>query len=850
MSNTKICGLLLDSRTSGKFTEFLMKMKIKSDEFKTEDLLIKGYQKKIPNYLVIDHKKATSKFINFLKEKLPKQVLLFIKLDTETEDFLQNYTSELPEITYKVIPKLIKIDAFENSLFEVDMEKDSKEKKDYTKDIGNNKDSKKDSEDSRYKFFKLLGSGQEGIVNLFKDEKENKLIAIKTVPLNDLTELAKTQMREKEKLAQEIKSPTMIEIYNTKEDESNRYIYLEYADGGTLNDYMRNLRMTGEILTGNEILNWFTQILISLRIMHSNNLSHRDIKPDNILLCQNPLRESKDKRYKIAKVSDLGISKVMDKVDKHTVIGTLHYVAPEVISEYPYGKSVDLWSLAVLLFEITLRTKPFDNIETEKLQYEIKCINIQNDLSDELDYRIKYLLQNLLKKNPESRLTMDDIFSLNFIQDIVKNLLNDFPDWKVKYKNAFDDILALKTIQCPYENSIISPEDQKLLETSFKMIENLNPKPFKKGFLKGTYNNTYMGIDLNIFLDELIVGENSEKLKKEFLKNLFEKDLLVNISNSNQSKDEIEDNDYYLFTFDSHDLKFDNPLFGKIVSTTNQSNLLKLSERILMIAESLKNDFEESEKSQEFSDPKNIEFLFGISLFQNYNLMDKKSFINNDEKHAFLLNLYQIMFINNLTKEKFELKNRKGIIDSFVKNDIAINYKFADVSINNLEFRHGLFRENQKPLENYMRICSGNDPRLELMKGIKIGLVDLLVVNEFCSFEEFYQRAYCSMIFTDKNFKEQLMQYLINYTNTCLRFEDDEIYISNLYNRYFEIDLKGADGLLKGIYKAFTYSNDVNYEIQKLSNVSEDLWVILHNNVNKICNKIKQGLIKIIFEDI
>lgn len=880
MKKSKIYSLLIEKSTSSRFFEFISSKLSKSnpviEDLKTEDKLITIYKKKIlPNYLFVDPNKVTKKFIELLKEKSENPIILiFVKLDNANEDFLEAYKKELPDLRFRVINKSINIEAFEQLITEIEImeatssitslpkpdekQNNSDEKvengsqpKKQTKEL-----EKKIEENIRYKFIKLLGSGQEGIVNLFLDTSENKLIAMKTVKLDGLNELAKKTMREKEEITQKLFCPTLINFLGSNEDESNRYIKMEFAAGGPLSEYMRTLRMSGEELKSDEILNWFTQILIALKVLHNNNISHRDIKPDNILLCENPKAlDSKNKKEMIAKLSDLGISKIIEGTAKHTVIGTLHYVAPEVISDLEYNKNVDIWSLAVLLYELSLRTKPFNQLEEMFLRKDIKTLNPQENLQKKIDYRIRYLLMNLLKKNPKNRLDVNEILSLNFIKEKVKELLKIFPEWSNMYP-IFKELDQIKEVQCPLEPTLFKEDDKMFIEFCFQIMENVESVKYKKSILGGSYEHTYKGIEIVGFLEKAFLGGNTEEKEKvnSLLAGLIGKRLLINVSNEQEENFNEEAN--YILSFYNSLLNYDNPGFGDILPLFRQGSLQILSQHILIslieIFEEVLQSGSNNDKIFEVTDPRYAEFLYGVSIFNYFDLLKEESFLSVNDKHAFLLNLYQIMIIHNLIKEKFALKKKKNLISALLTNDVAINYKFKDCTLNNLEIRHGLFRGNRKPLENYYKILSKNDPRLEIIKNLKISLVDLLVVNELFSLElvETEERVYIFRVFEEKNIEFQLNQYLVDFSNKCLSIdtENEEIIkILPLYKKYFEEDLEGVKGILTGISAALSYNDNIEYSILQLRNVDNNLCKEL-KNVNKICNKIKSGALKLAFE--
>lgn len=111
---------------------------------------------------------------------------------------------------------------------------------------------------------------------------------------------------------------------------------------GDLSTYLKNLKKNGQRLDEKIIGYWFTQLLFGLRVLHSKNILHRDLKAANIFLTKN---------YSL-KIGDFGISKVLEHSSAITCIGTPLYLSPEVCNNQPYGFSSDLWALGCILYEM------------------------------------------------------------------------------------------------------------------------------------------------------------------------------------------------------------------------------------------------------------------------------------------------------------------------------------------------------------------------------------------------------------------------------------------------------------------------------------------------------------------
>ena len=154
-----------------------------------------------------------------------------------------------------------------------------------------------------------------------------------------------------------------------------------------------------------------------LEVLRKNNIIHRDIKPENILICKgNHL-----------KLIDFNCAKKLSsrKTIRNTFVGTLSYVAPEVIKNVgQIGPEVDLWSLGCIIYQMLVGSLPFNASSQEEI-YENILSGIY-DLSTDLDPDAVSLMQNLLVTEPENRIgtnSIDEIKNHPFFKDIDFSLL-------------------------------------------------------------------------------------------------------------------------------------------------------------------------------------------------------------------------------------------------------------------------------------------------------------------------------------------------------------------------------------------------------------------------------------------
>ncbi len=98
-------------------------------------------------------------------------------------------------------------------------------------------------------------------------------------------------------------------------------------------------------------MNWFTQVCLAVKHCHDRKILHRDLKSQNIFMMKNGL----------IKLGDFGIARILDhtKANARTMVGTPYYISPEIVLGKPYSFKTDIWSLGVILYEISTLEMPF-----------------------------------------------------------------------------------------------------------------------------------------------------------------------------------------------------------------------------------------------------------------------------------------------------------------------------------------------------------------------------------------------------------------------------------------------------------------------------------------------------------
>lgn len=198
-----------------------------------------------------------------------------------------------------------------------------------------------------------IGMGASGVV--FEGRFKGQSCAVKRLNLMLNEQTGKEYLAEV-KLLTEIRHPNVVLFYGVSFDDSTNdcYILTEYCKNGCLQDVLLDLERE---ITDAQKLQMVVDVAIGMRFLHASNLMHRDLKSANVLVAG---------RLEL-KICDFGISRRIDATEMTGSIGTIPWTAPEMLQGDSYTEKIDVYSFGILLWEITMRQRPYHGIMGPKI---------------------------------------------------------------------------------------------------------------------------------------------------------------------------------------------------------------------------------------------------------------------------------------------------------------------------------------------------------------------------------------------------------------------------------------------------------------------------------------------------
>jgi serine/threonine protein kinase len=201
-------------------------------------------------------------------------------------------------------------------------------------------------------------------------------------------------------------NPHIVRYLDMLKTVNNFYFVYEYCNGGTLEKLMQQYRNSPEkVMPLKTSMLYFRDIIDAFKTLTKNNIMHRDLKPDNILLHNG-----------VIKIADFGFCKTLKSPTDlaQTMLGSPIYMAPEVITGEVYTMKADIWSLGVVLFEMVYGKCPFNESSIAKL---IQILQTQElEVPFQVPEVVETLIRRMLVKDPARRIDWADLFEYRILE--------------------------------------------------------------------------------------------------------------------------------------------------------------------------------------------------------------------------------------------------------------------------------------------------------------------------------------------------------------------------------------------------------------------------------------------------
>lgn len=244
----------------------------------------------------------------------------------------------------------------------------------------------------------VLGSGQFGIVYGGVHRATGHVVAIKIIEKKRFPTKQEAALKNEVSILQNLHHPGVVNLERMFETPEKIFVVMEKLKGDML-----EMILSSELGRLSERITRFLvmQILVALKHLHSKNIVHCDLKPENVLL-------SSDSDFPQVKLCDFGFARIIgEKSFRKSVVGTPAYLAPEVLRNKGYNRSLDMWSTGVIVYVSLSGTFPFNEDEDINEQIQNAAFMYPPHPWKEISTTAVDLIGNLLQVKKGKRYSVD-----------------------------------------------------------------------------------------------------------------------------------------------------------------------------------------------------------------------------------------------------------------------------------------------------------------------------------------------------------------------------------------------------------------------------------------------------------
>lgn len=399
----------------------------------------------------------------------------------------------------------------------------------------------------------------------------SKTVAIKSVFRNRLKNDKLISNLEIEiKILRNLKNPHIVSLLDCVKTETYFHLIMDYCSLGDLSFFIKKKNQLADChpviktllekypspegsngLNEVLVINFVKQLSTALKFLRSQNLIHRDIKPQNLLLCIpcHTKEEFIENNYSgfwelpILKVADFGFARYLPSTSMaETLCGSPLYMAPEILRYEKYNAKADLWSVGTVIYEMVVGKPPFRASNHIELLKKIESSNDEVKFPNnyEIDPNLINLICGLMKANPIDRMGFDEFFNdpiiiennhlidseIDSISYSVENeemyvseyLINDNKTLKNQKTHISKENTEKNETQYLNQNSLTKPLNKLVIQEEDEEMDDLNTEK---------YTSNYTPLDRSKSKDQI--------LKSTATNGIVEKPITTNIMGKVQS---------------------------------------------------------------------------------------------------------------------------------------------------------------------------------------------------------------------------------------------------------------------------------------------------------------------------
>jgi serine/threonine protein kinase len=370
-----------------------------------------------------------------------------------------------------------------------------------------------------YHIDQLLGEGGMGAVYRAQDINLGRFVALKVMhPHLARRDDFKQRFLIEGQATARMDHSGIAKILAFGQDADQLYMVMEYVAGGSLSDYIFQLRKEGRVVELREMLYLVAQVADALDYAHRRHILHRDLKPDNILLKRLEKPERPNEPPFKTLISDFGLAKLLDEdpfTNVNAVMGTLAYMSPEQALSRPLDGRSDLYSLGVMLYQLATGQLPF-NIKSPTdavLKHRDKMPPPPEQVKPGLPPTVAAIINKSLAKSPRGRYQTGEMLARELRQAAGQLSATD-----VTHFEAEIPVLSLVTIlrpeveSPPPQPSLIRPQ-QTLPEGQYLIIARKGQLP-RPQLMSGSRLTIGRSKTADVVLDDESISRSHARLER------------------------------------------------------------------------------------------------------------------------------------------------------------------------------------------------------------------------------------------------------------------------------------------------------------------------------------------------